>query len=207
MPNQPPSPPNRRAWLFATTGLGVGGAALLALPLAQSLQPSAREERAAAAVEVDLDTLQPGEKRVLQWRGRPVWVLKRTPAMLQALQAIDPGVLADPDSRRNRLPMPAFARNPWRSLRPEIFVCIGLCPHLGCTPTDRFQPGAQTGLPDHWPGGFVCPCHGSIFDLAGRVFKNMTAADNLEVPPYTFASDTRLLIGAEPASQGQGYPS
>jgi ubiquinol-cytochrome c reductase iron-sulfur subunit len=121
--------------------------------------------------------------------------------MLEALQKLAPAVLLDPESRRNRLPTPAFARNVWRSRKPEIFVCFGQCSHLGCTPLDKFQAGAQAGLPADWPGGFVCPCHGSSFDLAGRVFKNKIAVDNLEVPPYVFLSDTQLLIGAEDVTQ------
>lgn len=197
---QTPSPPpdrRRRIWLKATTGLGVSGAALMTGTLLGSLQPSEREAQAAAGVKVDIGDLPAGEKRVLQWRGKPIWVLRRTPAMLAALQQLDPAELVDPDSRRTRLPTPAFARNAWRSRRPEVFVCVGLCSHLGCAPIDRFQPGAQAGLPADWPGGFVCPCHGSTFDLAGRVFKNKTATDNLEIPPYVFLSDTQLLIGSE----------
>lgn len=196
-----PSDRNRRIWLKATTGLGVSGAALMAGTLVGSLQPTEREAQAAAGITVDIGDLPAGQKRVVQWRGKPVWIVRRTPAMLAALQQLDPAELADPDSRRTRLPTPAFARNVWRSRRPEVFVCVGLCSHLGCAPIDRFQAGAQAGLPGdlpaHWPGGFVCPCHGSTFDLAGRVFKNKTATDNLEVPPYVFLSDTQLWIGSE----------
>lgn len=188
---------NRRAWLKATTGLGVSSAALMTCTLVGSLQPTEREAQAAAGITVDIGDLPAGEKRVVQWRGRPVWIVRRTPAMLAALQQLDPAELADPDSRRIRLPTPAFARNVWRARKPEVFVCIGLCSHLGCAPIERFQAGAQAGLPADWPGGFVCPCHGSTFDLAGRVFKNKTATDNLEIPPYVFLSDTQLLIGSE----------
>ena len=196
----PPSDRKRRAWLIATAGLGLSGGVLVGGALVRSLQPTALEEQAAQGVTVDIATLQPGEKRVVQWRGRPVWIVRRTPAMLAALQGVDPHMLADPDSRRNRLPTPAFARNVWRSRKPEVFVCMGLCSHLGCSPLDKWQAGAQAGLPDDWPGGFLCPCHGSTFDLAGRVFKNKTATDNLEIPPYVFLSDTQLLIGAEDAA-------
>ena len=196
----PPSDSKRRAWLIATAGLGLSGGALVSGALVRSLQPTALEEQAAQGMTVDIATLQPGEKRVVQWRGRPVWIVRRTPAMLAALQGVDPHMLADPDSRRNRLPTPAFARNLWRSRKPEVFVCMGVCSHLGCSPLDKWQAGAQAGLPDDWPGGFLCPCHGSTFDLAGRVFKNKTATDNLEIPPYVFLSDTQLLIGAEDAA-------
>lgn len=193
---------NRRAWLLATTGLGISGGAVVATSLLKSLQPPAHEKQAAEdSVKVDIAALQPGEKKVVQWRGRPVWIMRRTPAMLQALQNLDAAQLADPDSRRNRLPTPAFARNVWRARKPDVFVCLGLCSHLGCSPLDKWQAGAQAGLPADWPGGFVCPCHGSTFDLAGRVFKNKTAVDNLEIPPYVFLSDTELLIGAEDGAQ------
>lgn len=200
LPSQQSSSPsdcNRRVWLKATTGLGVSGAALMTCTLVGSLQPTEHEAQAAAGITVDIGDLPAGEKRVVQWRGKPVWIVRRTQAMLAALQQLAPDELADPDSRRTRLSTPAFARNLWRSRRPEVFVCVGLCSHLGCAPIDRFQAGAQAGLPANWPGGFVCPCHGSTFDLAGRVFKNKTATDNLEIPPYVFLSDTQLWIGSE----------
>lgn len=203
MQKPPISDRKRRAWLIATAGLGLSGGVVATAALVRGLQPVADGEQIneASSVQVDISTLQPGEKRVVQWRGKPVWILRRTPVMLDALHKLNPAALIDPESRRNRLPTPAFARNAWRSRKPEIFVCFGLCSHLGCTPIDRFQAGAQAGLPADWPGGFVCPCHGSSFDLAGRVFKNQVAADNLEVPPYVFLSDTQLLIGAEDVTQ------
>lgn len=203
MQKPPISDRKRRAWLIATAGLGLSGGVVATAALVRGLQPVADGEQIneASSVQVDISTLQPGEKRVVQWRGKPVWILRRTPVMLDALHKLNPAALIDPESRRNRLPTPAFARNAWRSRKPEIFVCFGLCSHLGCTPVDRFQAGAQAGLPADWPGGFVCPCHGSSFDLAGRVFKNQVAADNLEVPPYVFLSDTQLLIGAEDVTQ------
>lgn len=203
MQKPPISDRKRRVWLIATAGLGLSGGVVATAALVRGLQPVADGEQIneASSVQVDISTLQPGEKRVVQWRGKPVWILRRTPVMLDALHKLNPAALIDPESRRNRLPTPAFARNAWRSRKPEIFVCFGLCSHLGCTPIDRFQAGAQAGLPADWPGGFVCPCHGSSFDLAGRVFKNQVAADNLEVPPYVFLSDTQLLIGAEDVTQ------
>lgn len=195
---QPSLARDRRCWLRATAIMGVSGTALLAVPLVRSLLPPEEQTgQAQVVLEVDISTLQPGEKRVVQWRGKPVWILRRTPAMLAALQAIDPAALSDPGSLRPNLPLPAFARNPWRSRRPDLFVCIGLCPHLGCSPTDKLHAGAHAGLPADWPGGFVCPCHGSTFDLAGRVFRNKAASDNLEIPPYVFVSENRLLIGTE----------
>ena len=203
MHKPPISDRKRRTWLIATAGLGLSGGVVATASLVRSLQPvvDGKQINEASGIKVDISTLQSGEKRVVQWQGKPVWILRRTPAMLEALQKLAPAVLLDPESRRNRLPTPAFARNVWRSRKPEIFVCFGQCSHLGCTPLDKFQAGAQAGLPADWPGGFVCPCHGSSFDLAGRVFKNQIAADNLEVPPYVFLSDTQLLIGAEDVTQ------
>ena len=201
MHKPPISDRKRRTWLIATAGLGLSGGVVATASLVRSLQPvvDGKQINEASGIKVDISTLQSGEKRVVQWQGKPVWILRRTPAMLEALQKLAPAVLLDPESRRNRLPTPAFARNVWRSRKPEIFVCFGQCSHLGCTPLDKFQAGAQAGLPADWPGGFVCPCHGSSFDLAGRVFKNKIAVDNLEVPPHAFLSETRLLIGATEA--------
>ena len=199
MHKPPISDRKRRTWLIATAGLGLSGGVVATASLVRSLQPvvDGKQINEASGIKVDISTLQSGEKRVVQWQGKPVWILRRTPAMLEALQKLAPAVLLDPESRRNRLPTPAFARNVWRSRKPEIFVCFGQCSHLGCTPLDKFQAGAQAGLPADWPGGFVCPCHGSSFDLAGRVFKNKIAVDNLEVPPHVYLTDTRLLIGSD----------
>ena len=137
-----------------------------------------------------------GQKMTVEWRGKPVWIVHRTKEELDALPKHD-DELADPKSERKTYPIPENCKNEWRSIKPEILVLIGICTHLGCSPSDKFQPGAQPSLPDDWPGGWLCPCHGSTFDLAGRVFKNKPAPDNLEVPPYKFLSDTRLLIGEE----------
>ena len=130
----------------------------------------------------------------VEWRGKPIWILRRTQEMLESLKNIE-GQLADPQSDRNNVPTPDYAKNQWRSTNPEFFVAIGICTHLGCSPSSKFTPGAQPSLPNDWPGGFFCPCHGSTFDLAGRVFANKPAPDNLEIPPYTFLSETQLLIG------------
>ncbi|MBA2674654.1 ubiquinol-cytochrome c reductase iron-sulfur subunit [Ramlibacter sp.] len=188
--------PSKRTWLIASTCAGVAGGIATAVPFVSSFQPSERAKAAGAPVEVDISALKPGEKITVEWRGKPVWILKRTPEMLAGLKKADNAV-SDPKSQRNAYPTPDYAKNEWRSIKPEIFIAVGICTHLGCSPTDKLQPGAQPSLPDDWQGGFLCPCHGSTFDLAGRVFKNKPAPDNLEVPPHTYLSETRLLIGED----------
>jgi ubiquinol-cytochrome c reductase iron-sulfur subunit len=185
---------SKRTWLIASSCAGAVGAGFVAVPFVSSFQPSERAKAAGAPVEVDISTLEPGQKMTVEWRGKPVWILRRTPEMLATLKKTDDDV-ADPNSDRTAYPTPEWAKNEWRSIKPEYLVLIGICTHLGCSPTDKLQPGPQPSLPDDWEGGFLCPCHGSTFDLAGRVYKNKPAPDNLEVPPYTFLSDTRLLIG------------
>jgi ubiquinol-cytochrome c reductase iron-sulfur subunit len=133
----------------------------------------------------------------VEWRGKPVWIVRRTPEQLAALPKLDP-LLADPLSKRNPDELtPPYARNENRSIKPEILVTVGICTHLGCSPSDKFVPGPQPSLPDTWAGGFLCPCHGSTFDMAGRVYKDKPAPDNLEVPPHVYLSDSRILIGEE----------
>jgi ubiquinol-cytochrome c reductase iron-sulfur subunit len=187
---------SKRTWLIASSCAGVVGGAFTAVPFISSFQPSERAKAAGAPVEVDIAALQPGEKMTVEWRGKPVWILKRTPAMLQTLKKADAEV-ADPNSQRKAYPTPDYARNEYRSIKPEIWVGVGICTHLGCSPSDKFQAGAQPSLPDDWQGGFLCPCHGSTFDFAGRVFRNKPAPDNLEVPPHMYLSDNRLLIGED----------
>jgi ubiquinol-cytochrome c reductase iron-sulfur subunit len=187
---------SKRTWLIASSCAGVVGGAFTAVPFISSFQPSERAKAAGAPVEVDIAALQPGEKMTVEWRGKPVWILKRTPAMLQTLKKTDAEV-ADPNSQRKAYPTPDYARNEYRSIKPEVWVGVGICTHLGCSPSDKFQPGAQPSLPDDWLGGFLCPCHGSTFDFAGRVFRNKPAPDNLEVPPHVYLSDSRLLIGED----------
>ncbi|HXE47846.1 MAG TPA: ubiquinol-cytochrome c reductase iron-sulfur subunit [Ramlibacter sp.] len=187
---------SKRTWLIASSCAGVVGGAFTAVPFISSFQPSERAKAAGAPVEVDIAALQPGEKMTVEWRGKPVWILKRTPAMLQTLKKTDAEV-ADPNSQRKAYPTPDYARNEFRSIKPEVWVGVGICTHLGCSPSDKFQPGAQPSLPDDWQGGFLCPCHGSTFDFAGRVFRNKPAPDNLEVPPHMYLSDSRLLIGED----------
>ena len=187
---------SKRTWLIDSSCAGVVGGAFTAVPFVSSFQPSERAKAAGAPVEVDISALRPGEKMTVEWRGKPVWIVRRTPEQLAALKKTDPQV-ADPNSERKAYPTPEYAKNEWRSIKPEIFVAVGICSHLGCSPTDKFQTGAQPSLPDDWQGGFLCPCHGSTFDMAGRVFKNKPAPDNLEVPPHMYLSDTRLLIGED----------
>jgi ubiquinol-cytochrome c reductase iron-sulfur subunit len=189
----------RRNLLIASCAAGgVAGVAALS-PLVGSMEPSERAKAAGAPVEADISGMKVGELRTFEWRGKPVWIFRRSPEMVADLKKHD-GELADPESKRNPselTPMPEV-RNEYRSLKPEYMVAVGVCTHLGCSPTARFSPGAQPSLPDDWPGGFLCPCHGSTFDLAGRVFKNKPAPDNLPVPPYTFVSDSKVLIGEAP---------
>lgn len=196
MSNQPVDQ-SRRTWVtMACAAGGVGGVAT-AIPFVSTFQPSERARAAGAAVEADISTLKPGEMMTVEWRGKPVWIIKRTPEQLSTLAKHD-AELADPNSERKPSELtPEYARNGTRSIKPEIMVAVGICTHLGCSPSSKFQAGPQPSLPDDWPGGFLCPCHGSTFDLAGRVFKNKPAPDNLEVPPYTFLSDSRLLIGED----------
>lgn len=191
-----PQDDGRRRWLVAATATGGAGVVATSVPFIASMAPSERARAFGAPVDVDVRSLKPGELLTVEWRGRPVWVLRRTPEMLAALRAND-GRLADPLSNR-REQQPAYARNEWRSIKPEVAVLVAICTHLGCIPSFRPQPGAAD-IGASWPGGFYCPCHGSKFDLAGRVFKNVPAPSNLEVPPHRYRSDSVLLIGEEPA--------
>lgn len=187
----------RRTWVAIACGAGAVGGVATAVPFVSTFQPSERARAAGAPVEVDIGSLRPGEKVTVEWRGKPVWVIRRTPEQLATLPKLD-AQLADPKSERNPAELtPPYARNEARSLKPEYLVVVGICSHLGCSPTDKFQIGPQPSLPNDWEGGFLCPCHGSTFDMAGRVFKNKPAPDNLEVPPHMYLSDTRLLIGED----------
>jgi ubiquinol-cytochrome c reductase iron-sulfur subunit len=168
----------------------------VAVPFVSTFQPSERAKAAGAAVEVDVSGIQPGEKLVVEWRGKPVWILRRTPEQLASLKAVEPQ-LADPNSDRTAYPTPAYAKNGHRSIKPEFLVAVGICTHLGCSPGDKLTAGPQPSLPDDWKGGFLCACHGSTFDVAGRVFKNKPAPDNLEIPPHYYLSDTTLLVGED----------
>jgi ubiquinol-cytochrome c reductase iron-sulfur subunit len=192
-----PSDPNKRTWLIASSCAGAVGVGAAAIPFISTFQPSERAKAAGAAVEVDIGGMKPGEKLTVEWRGKPVWIVRRTPEQLATLGKLT-SQLADPESKRKPSEFtPEYARNEGRSIKPEYFVAVGICTHLGCSPSDKFQTGAQPSLPDDWQGGFLCPCHGSTFDFAGRVFKNKPAPDNLEVPPHMFLSDSKLLIGED----------
>ena len=187
----------KRTWIIASGCAGVVGAGFAAVPFVSSFQPSERARAAGAPVEVDIGALKPGEKLTVEWRGQPVWIVRRTPDQVAELPKLDP-LLADPLSKRNPDELtPPYARNEARSIKPEVLVVVGICSHLGCSPTDKFTPGAQPSLPDNWVGGFLCPCHGSTFDMAGRVYKDKPAPDNLRVPPHMYLADNRLIIGEE----------
>jgi ubiquinol-cytochrome c reductase iron-sulfur subunit len=184
----------KRRFLVAATGVAGGVATgAVAVPFVASMLPSERAKAAGAPVEVDVGALQPGQKITVEWRGKPVWIVRRTPEMLERIKAND-GAVADPASSRSL--QPDYAKNEFRSLKPEYLVLVGICTHLGCSPVDRLAAEPEPFASD-WKGGFYCPCHGSLFDLAGRVYKNKPAPDNLVVPPYKFLSDTKLVIGED----------
>ena len=184
----------RRQLLTTATALtGAVGAVFVATPFLASWKPSARAKALGAPVEIDIAKLEPGAMLKVEWRGKPVWVVRRTPEMLASLKT-DTALLADPDS--NASVQPAYAKNTGRASNEEYLVLLGVCTHLGCSPSAKFTPGDVTVSAD-WPGGFYCPCHGSKFDLAGRVFKGVPAPLNLAVPPYTFASPTKIVVGAD----------
>lgn len=186
----------RRNILIATSCAGGVATVAAAGAFVSSMLPSERAKAIGAPIEVDISFLAAGDMMRVEWRGQPVWILHRTKEMLDAVKATDEKV-ADPKSERKPSELtPEYARNEFRSIRPEYMVVVGICSHLGCSPTDRLKPGPEAFDPD-WKGGFYCPCHGSLFDLAGRVYKNKPAPDNLKVPPYTYLSETKLLIGED----------
>lgn len=187
----------RRSFLLrTTTGVGCAYALAAAYPMLASFAPSARARAAGAPVEVDINSFAEGELRTVAWRGQPVWIMRRTPAMLAGLEQ-DTGLLADPNSKQPQ--QPPYCDNPTRSIKPGIFVCVGICTHLGCSPTLRVgETGAELGA--NWPGGFFCPCHGSKFDLAGRVFKGVPAPTNLVIPPYRYVDADHIVIGEDKAT-------
>ena len=186
----------RRRFLTASVAV-VGGAAAVgtAVPFVAAWQPSERARAIGAPIEVDISKLEPGEMVTAKWRGQPVWIVNRTPEILEALPGIDDR-LRDPESTQDQ--QPDYARNEVRSIKPEILVLIGICTHLGCSPSYIKQDQAPLGT--GWPGGFFCPCHGSKFDYAGRVYEGVPAPTNLVVPPHQYVSDTRILIGADGGS-------
>jgi len=184
----------RRNLILVSACAGGAAAAASAVPFVASMLPSERAEALGAPVEADIGQLAPGEKMTVEWRGQPVWILHRTKQMLEDVKK-DETKVADPKSERHPDQFtPSYARNEFRSIKPEYLVVVGICTHLGCSPQDRLRAGAEP-FDSEWNGGFYCPCHGSLFDLAGRVYKNKPAPDNLRVPPYTYLSDNRILIG------------
>jgi ubiquinol-cytochrome c reductase iron-sulfur subunit len=192
-----PHDPDKRQWLIATGVAGGAAALTTAVPFVSTFAPSERAKAAGGPVEVDISDILPGSAKTVEWRGKPVWVVRRTPEMLAALQGHD-GQLVDPLSAKDQ--QPAYTTNPARAIKPEIFVAIGICTHLGCSPSNAPQGANNPSLPADWPGGFFCPCHGSTFDGAGRVFKNKPAPTNLEIPPHRYASETRIVIGDDAAA-------
>jgi len=189
-----PDPGRRHFLVVATTGIGLAGVVATAVPFLASWRPSAQAKALGAPVEADIGKLEPGALMKVEWRGQAIYIVHRTTEMLSKLAANDPN-LKDPKSE-NQDQQPKYIKGETRSIKPEILVLIGVCTHLGCAPLDRFGTDAQLG--PTWPGGFYCPCHGSKFDLAGRVFKDVPAPDNLKVPPYRFVSDSLLMIGSDP---------
>lgn len=188
---------SRRNWLYLTCGAGAVLGAGVATPFVSSFQPSERAKAAGAPVEVDISDLKVGELKTVEWQGKPVWILKRDKSMIESLAKTETQV-ADPKSEKEyQFKTPEYAKNQYRSIKEEVLVVVGICSHLGCSPSSRVTPGPQPNLPDDWQGGFLCPCHGSTFDLAGRVFRNKPANTNLDVPPHQYLADTKLLIGAD----------
>ncbi len=185
----------RRRFLtqVTATAWAVGGV-FTAIPFIRSMTPSARARAAGAPVAVDISALEAGQMLKEEWRGKPVWIVRRTQEMLDSIAKLN-GILADPDSDRSE--QPEYAKNAHRSREPEIVVLIGICTHLGCSPVQNFAIGPDSGLGEDWPGGFFCPCHGSKFDLSGRVYKNVPAPTNLVVPPYKYLAQTIILVGED----------
>ncbi len=184
----------RRRFLTQTTSV-VGGVGVLlaAVPFASSFQPSERAKAVGAPVEVDISKLEEGQRIIEKWRGKPVWIVRRSAAVLEALEGLD-DALRDPASEKEQ--QPEYAKNIYRSIRPEVLVVVGLCTHLGCSPL-YVTDGGEYDLGEDWHGGFFCPCHGSRFDMAGRVYSGVPAPSNMVVPPHKFISETRVIIGED----------
>jgi len=184
----------RRLLLVATGVAGAAAAAGVAVPFLASWFPSARALAAGAPVEVDISKMEVGQQITVEWRGKPVWILRRTPEMVAKLQGHD-AVLVDPESKASR--QPAYVKGPGRSIKPEVFVAEGVCTHLGCSPTLKKEIGAASDMGADWPGGYYCPCHNSRFDLSARVFKGSPAPKNLKIPPHRYATDAVVVIGED----------
>ena len=191
----------RRCMLVAASAVAGGVATAAAgVPFVASMFPSERAKAAGAPVEADISKLAPGERMTVEWRGKPVWIVRRTPEMLDTVKKSADKV-ADPESKK--VMQPKYATNEHRSIKPEFLVLVGICTHLGCSPVEKFQAQAEAFASD-WKGGFYCPCHGSLFDLAGRVYKNKPAPDNLVVPPHKFLADGKILIGDDAGASDKG---
>lgn len=185
----------RRFLIAATSVVGAVGAGFAAVPFVMSLKPSAKAQAAGAPVEADISKLEPGEKLTIEWRGKPVWIVRRTEKNLADLTTLD-AKLRDPNSDVEQ--QPEYTKNPSRAIKPEYLVVIGICTHLGCSPTHvKIDDPSAAGFDDDWKGGFFCPCHGSKFDLAGRIYAGLPAPTNLVVPPHTYINDSRILIGVD----------
>jgi ubiquinol-cytochrome c reductase iron-sulfur subunit len=197
--NEEPKPDKTRRNLVIATSV-VGGAASVAaaVPFVVSMWPSERAKAAGAPVEADISRIAPGELAVIEWRGKPVWIIRRTKDMIESLKAVEPR-LTDPLSKSSE--QPKYAENEYRSAKPELMVMEGVCTHLGCSPQLK-SAEAKAEMGADWVGGFYCPCHGSKFDFAGRVFRGAPAPTNLKVPPYTFLSDNTLVIGEDQDTKG-----
>ena len=183
----------RRFLTAATSAVGAVGAAFVAVPFVKSMNPSARAQAAGAPVEADISKMEPGQMLTVEWRGKPVWIVRRTQETLDTLKTLD-GTLRDPASDESI--QPEYCKNPSRAIKPEYLVTVGICTHLGCSPT--FRPElAPADLGPDWKGGFFCPCHGSRFDLAGRVYSGVPAPTNLEIPPHSYVSDAKILVGVD----------
>ncbi|MDB5806754.1 MAG: petA [Betaproteobacteria bacterium] len=194
MSNEQSVDKDRRNAVVATSVVGGIGTLCTAWPFVNTFAPSEKAKAAGAPVEVDISAVKEGEMIVAEWRGQPVWILKRSPEMMASLTK-SKELLADPESKRNPDWTPDYCKNDFRAREDhkELFVCVGICTHLGCSPSGPFTAGANPALLGE--EGFVCPCHGSVFDLAGRVWKAKPAPDNLRIPPYKFVSETKLLVG------------
>ncbi|EXI80181.1 MAG: Ubiquinol-cytochrome c reductase iron-sulfur subunit [Candidatus Accumulibacter appositus] len=182
----------RRRLVVATAAVGGAGALIALVPFLSSMLPSERAKAAGAPVEVDIGNLELGQMMTVEWRGKPVWIINRNKPMLETLPELN-DQMADPNSDKDM--QPEYCKNETRSIKPEYMVVVGICTHLGCSPSAKFKHGPADGMAADWLGGFLCPCHGSHFDFAGRVYKSQPAPTNLEVPPHMYLSDTRILIG------------
>lgn len=196
-PNHQPVNTGRRRFLTATTAVvGAVGAGFVAVPFIKSWNPSARAKLAGAPVSADISALGEGQRLILEWRGQPIWIVKRSQAVLKALPTLN-GQLRDPQSE-NPEQQPQYAANATRSIKPEISVLVGLCTHLGCSPEMKAEIRPEPFDPN-WKGGYFCPCHKSRFDMAGRVFQGVPAPTNLVVPPHHYENDATIIVGVDPA--------